>query len=93
MNEIGERVSTWSDVYSLRGWLDFAGGDYKYTHDAKLQETTHLFICDYLPIDRNVEDKRMVVNGGIYDMLYIDDPMELHQHLEINLKFVGDVNG
>ena len=88
-NSIGERTQTWVDVQSLRGWLDLSGGDSKYTYDAKLQESTHIFITDYTPIDRKADDKRLVVNGIVYEILLIDDPMELHQQLEIYLKFVG----
>ena len=88
-NEIGERVSEWSDVQTLRGWLDLSSGDSKYTHDAKLQESTHIFLCDYVAIDRFADNKRLMVNGLLYDVLLIDDPMELHQQLEIYLKYVG----
>lgn len=88
-NNIGEKIPVWLDVQSLRGWLDYSGGDAKYTYDAKLQETTHIFLTDYISIDRKANDKRLVVNGAVYDVLLIDDPMELHQHLEIYLKFVG----
>lgn len=92
-NSIGERIPEWSDVQTLLGWLDLSAGDSRYTHDAKLQESTHIFITDYTPIDRKPTDKRMKVNGAVYDVLYIDDPMELHQQLEIYLKFVGDADG
>lgn len=88
-NSIGERVHKWTDVCTLFGWLDLSAGDAKYTYDAKLQESTHIFITDYTPIDRKADDKRLVVNGVVYDVLLIDDPMELHQQLEIYLKFVG----
>lgn len=88
-NSIGEKIQAWSDVQSLWGWLDLSNGDSKYTYDAKLQESTHIFITDYAPIDRKANDKRLVVNGVVYEVLLIDDPMELHQHLEIYLKFVG----
>lgn len=88
-NSIGERIPQWEDVCRLRGWLDLSGGDSKYTYNAKLQETTHIFIADYSPIDRDAKDKRLLVNGATYDILLIDDPMELHQQLEIMLKFVG----
>lgn len=88
-NAIGERVLTWKDVTTLRGWLDLSTGDSKYTYDAKLQESTHIFICEYVKTDRIAVDKRMVINGLKYDVLLIDDPMEMHQHLEIYLKYVG----
>lgn len=88
-NSIGEKIPVWTDVQMLRGWLDYSGGDAKYTYDAKLQESTHIFLTDYTAIDRTANDKRLVVNGAVYDVLMIDDPMELHQQLEISLKFVG----
>lgn len=89
VNAIGERIHGWSDVQKLWGWLDLSSGDSKYTHDAKLQESTHIFLCDHTNIDRFADDKRLVVNGLKYDVLLIDDPMELHQHLEIYLKYIG----
>lgn len=91
INAIGEKTHSWSDIHKLWGWLDLSGGDSRYSYNAKLQESTHIFITDYVPIDRKPEDKRLVVDGVAYDILYIDDPMGLHQHLEITLKYVGVV--
>lgn len=88
-NEIGEKIPAWADLQTLTGWLDLSSGDSKYTYNAKLQESTHIFMCDYVAIDRKATDKRLVVSGDIYDVLLIDDPMELHQHLEIYLRYVG----
>lgn len=89
-NSIGERIHAWSDYHEFKsGWLDLSSGDSKYTYDAKLQESTHIFVTDYAPIDRNAKNKRLKVGVDVYDVLLIDDPMELHQHLEIYLKFVG----
>jgi SPP1 family predicted phage head-tail adaptor len=88
-NSIGEKVQSWTDNRKLWGWLDLSTGDSKYQYDAKLQESTHIFITDYTPIDRKADNKRLKVNGVVYDVLLIDDPMELHQQLEIYLKFVG----
>ncbi len=88
-NAIGEKIQVWTDLQILTGWLDLQAGDSKYTHHTKLQESTHIFICDYVPIDRKATDKRLMVNGTVYDVLLIDDPMELHQQLEIYLRHVG----
>lgn len=89
-NAIGERVVDWFDIASPSGWLDLMGGDSKYTlYNTKLQDSTHIFICDYYPIDREASDKRLVYADKIYDVLLIDDPMEMHEHLEIYLKFAG----
>ena len=89
INEIGEKIQAWKDIATLTGWLDLMNGDSKYTYNAKLQESTNIFMCDYVPIDRKANDKRLVVNGTAYDILLIDDPMELHQQLEIYLRYVG----
>lgn len=90
VNAIGERVHEWADVQTLTGWLDLSGGDSKYSNfNAKLQESTHIFLAEYAPIDRRADDKRLVVNGVTYDVLLIDDPMELHEQLEIYLRYVG----
>lgn len=96
-NEIGESVKEWHDVWSNKGWLDLSSGDSKYTtYNAKMQESTHIFLCDYKPIPdtyENIkvkaENTRMVINGKVYDVLLIDDPMEMHKQLEFYLKFTG----
>lgn len=88
-NNIGEKIHEWTDAATLTGWLDLSNGDSKYTHDVKLQESTHIFMCDYVAIDRKATNKRLKINGDVYDVLLIDDPMELHQQLEIYLRYVG----
>lgn len=121
-NAIGEREHEWIDVIDLLGWLDYQSGQNSYsTYDAKVQETTHVFICSFLnckqlskkwvwnsfnfingiiksisqdeKVDLTSENARMIMNGNIYQILLIDDPMGMHQHLEIYLKFVGGQNG
>lgn len=89
-NAIGEHVESWTTVQTLTGFLDLQSGDSKYTtYNAKMQESTHVFMCDYVELDIKAENSRMVVNGGRYDIMLIDDPMGLHKHLEIFLKYTG----
>ena len=93
-NEIGEHIESWADVQSIKGWLDLQGGDSKYsTYNAKIQESTHIFIADYVPLDSRItaENSRMVIKGKRYDIMLIDNPMELENgsQLEIYLKFTG----
>ena len=93
-NEIGENVQTWADVQTIKGWLDLQAGDSKYaTFHAKIQESTHIFIADYVSLDSRIkaENSRMVINGNRYDILLIDNPMEMGvgSQLEIYLKFTG----
>ena len=97
-NTIGEKVPAWSDKYKLTGFLDLSssasGGSAGYTHfNAKIEESTHIFICDYQEISVKAEESRMLINGEIYDIQLIDNPMHLNYQLEIYLKFVGGQNG
>ena len=109
-NDIGEKVQKWHDVPitmpgrkepGLFGWLDYKGGEAKYTtYNAKVDESTHLFICDYLPIPVTLEvegktvrvgaeNARMVANSQRYDVMLIDNPMGLNAQWEIYLKHTG----
>ena len=89
-NEIGESITDYADEYTLNGWLDFTGGtSHNNNYNTKFQESTHVFICDYQPIDLKPEECRFVCKDEVYEVLIIDDPMELHEQLEILLKYVG----
>ena len=91
-NEIGEAVKSWADVQTITGWLDLSSGDSKYTvYSAKVQESTHVFVADYVQLDNRItaENSRMVIGGKRYDVMLIDDPMEMHKQLEIYLKYTG----
>lgn len=93
-NEIGETVQTWADAQAIKGWLDLSSGDSKYTSfNAKIQESTHVFIADHVPLASGIqaENSRMTINGKRYDILLIDNPMEMGSgsQLEFYLKFTG----
>lgn len=100
-NAIGEKVQEWHDVVELKGFLDLSGeSTNRTTFNAKIQESTHIFICDYKPIlgtldvdgktvKVSAENARMVANSQRYDVMLIDNPMGLNKHLEIYLKFTG----
>lgn len=124
-NEIGEVIHKWYDVTSLKGWLDLpnsmSNGSNYAAYSAKVQESTHIFVCDFRSlkdlsqewvwnpfsfidgiinknksdekVDVTSENARMVVKGKIYQILLIDNPMEMNEHLEIYLRFVGGQDG
>lgn len=91
-NEVGEQVKDWERIIEIKGWLDLSSGDSKYlTYNAKVQESTHIFICDYikLPDDVTAENSRLMIDGKTFDIMLIDDPMGMHRQLEIYLKYTG----
>lgn len=92
-NEIGELVRSFTGIQTLTGFLDYMSGTTGYTnYDAKIEESTHIFVADYVVLDSRIkaENSRLSVDGKHYDIILIDDPMELHRHLEIYLKYTGD---
>lgn len=102
-NAIGEVTATWVDCMSIQGWLDLSTGDSKHTtFYAKIQESTHIFLCDFTnltgvinqqneqeTVEVTSDNARMVIDGLVYEILLIDNPMNMNEHLEIYLRFVG----
>lgn len=100
-NSIGTHEKEWVDGMTIYGWLDLMDGDSKHTtFNAKLQESTHIFLCDYQPLICNVgeqenvvqitsENARMMIQGLVYEILLIDNPMNMNEHFEIYLRFIG----
>lgn len=116
-NGIGTFEYDWLDCTSLLGWLDLSTGDSKRSpFNAKVQESTHIFLCDFKSlkalstkwvwnpfsfltgiinqeqdsvVDATSENARLVVQGMVYEILLIDNPMNMNEHLEIYLRFIG----
>ncbi len=117
-NAIGECEHKWVDCTSILGWLDLSTGDSKHTtFYAKVQESTHIFLCDFTnlknlstdwvwnpfgfltgvisktdeqeSVDITSDNARMVIDGLVYEILLIDNPMNMNDHLEIYLRFIG----
>lgn len=91
-NKIGETVPKWADAQEIFGWLDTMGGGTSYAaYNAKILESTDVFLADYVPLKEGVtaEGCRAIHGGKVYDVTYIDDPMGMHKHLEIFLKYTG----
>ena len=94
-NAIGEHVETWENVQTIKdGVLDLSGGSSGYTSfNAKIQESTHIFIADYVKLNNKIqaEKSRAIINGKRYDIMLIDNPMEMGSgsQLEIYLKYTG----
>lgn len=91
-NAIGELVDGWATVQNINGFLDYSSGDSKYnTYQAKMEESTHVFLADYVELDNRIsaESSRMKIKGKIYDVLLIDNPMELDYQWEFYLRYIG----
>lgn len=93
-NSIGESVQSWASVGAIIGWLDLMSGgngpDYT-AYNAPIAESSHVFLSDYNAAiaAASTQTCRATINGRRYDVLLIDDPMGMHQHLELYLKYTG----
>lgn len=94
-NEIGEAVKEWNDAFSQNGWLGLQTGGSNHTFNAKIEESTHVFLCDYHEGIYGLadQDTRMIIKGVVYDVILIDNPDEMDEQLEIYLRRVGAWNG
>lgn len=93
-NDIGETIPNWINAITLNGFLDYSNGDSKYLpYSTKVEESTHVFIADYqeLPQVIKTNNSRMIIKGKKYDILLIDNPMEMNYHFEIYLRYNGDL--
>ena len=97
-NAIGGYDTEWVDLATLHGWLDLSTGDASHTtFNAKIQESTHIFLCDakaFHAVEEKFgkiksENSRLLINGLDYEVTVIDDPMNLKDHMEIFLNYVG----
>ena len=90
-NEIGEKVTSWVDYKTIHGFMDFMSETTGRTNfNSKIVESTHVFVCDYVDIDKSETELTAFHNNKQYEITYIDDPMGLHYQLEIFLKYIGD---
>lgn len=94
VNEIGEAVEQETPVLTLNGWLDLSGSDSRYTtYNAKTEQSTHIFVADWVQLPENIvpENYRLRCGGKRYDVLDIDNPMEMGDgsQLEIYLRYTG----
>lgn len=91
-NEIGEHEKRWVDTQQIEGFLDLMSGDSNFqSYDAKIQESTHIFIMDFIVLNPTIRPNtsRLLIEQDGYDILLIDDPMNLNRQLEFYLRFTG----
>lgn len=95
-NAIGESVNVWADAFVHVGWLGMQSGEKRRaTFNAKIEESSHVFLCDFHPGIYALadQDTRMIIKGIVYDVTHIDNPDEMDEQLEIYLRRVGAWDG
>ena len=90
-DEMGFSTPVWEERASLTGYLDRLQGGAEWTKgSAYLMDSSNVFLCDYAPLSGLcAENCRITIGGRHYAVTMIDDPMGLHDHLEIYLNYAG----
>lgn len=88
--EISKLFSTKDYITSFNGFLDYMSGEVGSANfKAPINESTHIFISDFVNINEDAENLIAVIDNKGYEVKYIDNPMELNEQLEIYLKLLG----
>ncbi|AEB75898.1 phage head closure protein [Clostridium botulinum] len=90
-NGIGGKIENQTKLFEIKGFLDLLTGDETNTNNAFIQESSHILITDYR---EDIRNKNWMVdsNGNRYNIVLVDDPVSMHNHLELYLKFIGEHN-
>lgn len=90
-NEYGEDNIEWTDMCSTTGFLDMLTYDKNSKMSAMIQNANYVFITDGYTVLSETDANMLMayINSIAYNVIYIDDPMNLHEFYEIYLKKVG----
>ena len=88
-NALGETITEFKDFRTIIGYLDYMSGENTFSgYNVKLEDTTHIFICDYEEMPKESEI-RLLISNNPYEVKLIDVPMGIKYHMEIYLRYVG----
>ncbi len=84
----------WKEVFPISGALDLLDGGVNLKMKSRIEDADYIFICGYFAPAYNGEEltaanSRILIDGEVYEVKLFDDPMRLHEHLEIYLKYLG----
>lgn len=87
-DELNQPVVEWRTVHKLLGWLDMITGSDEQTYQNSLLATSsHIFLTEDTSFEILSTDRILNPRSGIeYEITYVDDVMELSDHLEIYCK-------
>lgn len=87
-NSLGQIIHDFQESSTFGGWIDFLGGEESISQNAITADSTHIIITFETRLEISISD-RVRFKDRDYEVTYVDNPMELDDHLEIFLKAVG----
>ncbi|MCM8710537.1 head-tail adaptor protein [Clostridium sp. SYSU_GA19001] len=89
-NGIGGFIETPIELFKIKGYLDLLSGNELTTNNTFMEESSHILLTDYRQDIKSKEHWIVDEKGNHYNIILVDDPLNLHHHLEVYLKFVGN---
>lgn len=85
---IGGTRNEWIDHIDVEGALDQLDGDEVIASERLGELSSHVFILfDIVDVTRS---DRMIIDGDIYRIKNVDNPMNMDRQLEIKLEYTGE---
>lgn len=78
----------WVDYLEIDGVIDMLTGGYSTSQQKVVEDSTHILITDVVDIQKG---DRVITNGNWYDVMYVDNPLNMDDHLEIELMYRDEV--
>ena len=86
-NELGQEIFEYKKVAEFIGYMDMLDGNESTDKLAYLADSTHIILTKDTTVNAEIEDK-IEVNGKLYEVTYVDNPVNIGHHLEIYVKGV-----
>ncbi len=86
-NDLGQYIASYIPNGNFRGWLDMLSGDETIDQKAIIANSTHVIVTPDIAVKLSIAD-HIDYNGQIYEVTFVDNPVNINHHLEIYLKKV-----
>ena len=86
-NGMGGYIEEWVHLMDYDGVVDQLSGNEKIIANQLSPTSTHVLIGPY--VEGIQEQDRVIFNNKVFDVKNVDDPMNMHRHLEILLEYKG----
>ena len=86
-NELGQEIFEHKKVAEFIGYMDMLVGNESTDKLAYLADSTHIILTKDMTVNIETEDK-IEARGTSYEVTYVDNPVNIGQHLEIYVKGV-----
>jgi phage head-tail adaptor, putative, SPP1 family len=80
---LGGYSETWNTHLTIKGSLNPLTGSQVYQAEKRGIKSTHMLICAFADITEF--DKAVDTNNNEYEITFVNNPMKMNDHLEINL--------